>query len=73
MFYPAETATLERTVSGLLGEAPPGDVNAKAIIAPHAGYQYSGPTAAYAYRLLEGRAARTGASRLSAGYGVAVG
>jgi len=55
MFYPAETATLERAVSELLGEAPPGDVHAKAIIAPHAGYQYSGPTAAYAYRLLEHR------------------
>jgi AmmeMemoRadiSam system protein B len=55
MFYPADTATLERAVSELLGAAPPRDVNAKAIIAPHAGYQYSGPTAAHAYRLLEGR------------------
>jgi AmmeMemoRadiSam system protein B len=50
MFYPADTATLERAVSELLGAAPPRDVNAKAIIAPHAGYQYSGPTAAHAYR-----------------------
>jgi AmmeMemoRadiSam system protein B len=60
MFYPADTATLERAVSELLGAAPPRDVNAKAIIAPHAGYQYSGPTAAHAYRLLEGRRDRIG-------------
>ncbi len=57
-FYPAETATLERTVTELLAAAPAGDDDAKAIIAPHAGYQYSGPTAAHAYRLLEGRRER---------------
>jgi len=55
MFYPADTATLERTVAELLAAAPAADNGAKAIIAPHAGYQYSGPTAACAYRLLEGR------------------
>jgi AmmeMemoRadiSam system protein B len=53
MFYPAETAALERAVERLLASAPPGGDTPKAIIAPHAGYQYSGPTAAYAYRLLE--------------------
>ena len=55
MFYPAETATLERAVTDLLAAAPAGDAAAKAIIAPHAGYIYSGPTAAHAYRLLEHR------------------
>ena len=55
MFYPADTAVLERTVSELLAAAPAGSDGAKAIIAPHAGYQYSGVTAACAYRLLEGR------------------
>ena len=55
MFYPADTAALERAVARLLASAPPGNEVPKAIIAPHAGYQYSGPTAAYAYRLLEGR------------------
>ena len=54
LFYPAATATLEQTVTALLAAAPEGDRDAKAIIAPHAGYQYSGPTAACAYRLLEG-------------------
>ena len=55
MFYPADTAVLERTVSELLAAAPASSDGAKAIIAPHAGYQYSGLTAACAYRLLEGR------------------
>ena len=55
MFYPADTAALERAVARLLASAPPGNEVPKAIIAPHAGYQYSGPTAAYAYRLLEER------------------
>jgi AmmeMemoRadiSam system protein B len=58
MFYPAETATLERVVAELLAAAPPGDAGlegVKALIAPHAGYPYSGPTAAHAYRLLENR------------------
>ena len=55
MFYPAEAATLKSTVAELLAAAPTGASGAKAIIAPHAGYQYSGLTAAHAYRLLEGR------------------
>ncbi len=55
MFYPADAATLEGVVNELLAAASPGDEAAKALIAPHAGYVYSGPTAAQAYRLLEGR------------------
>lgn len=55
MFYPAERAALERAVTRLLASAPRGAGVPKAIIAPHAGYQYSGPTAACAYRLIEGR------------------
>ena len=58
MFYPAEPAALERAVARLLASAPVANGNPKAIIAPHAGYQYSGPTAACAYRLLEGRRER---------------
>ena len=57
LFYPAETRHLERTVAALLAAAPAHDIHAKAIIAPHAGYPYSGPTAAHAYRLLEARRA----------------
>ena len=58
MFYPSDRAALARTVLDLLAAAPAGDSDAKAIIAPHAGYPYSGPTAAHAYRLLESRRER---------------
>lgn len=55
MFYPADASTLRDTVEALLAAAPPAREAAKAIVAPHAGYQYSGPTAAHAYRLLRDR------------------
>lgn len=55
MFYPADAATLESAVTEMLAAVPAADGGAKAIIAPHAGYIYSGPTAAHAYRLLEPR------------------
>ena len=54
LFYPGDRQTLERTLTDLLGsaaDARPQRVP-KAIIAPHAGYVYSGPIAASAYRLL---------------------
>ncbi len=53
MFYPGSTAELSSTVEGLLREVPPFSGPApKAVIAPHAGYVYSGPTAAIAFRAL---------------------
>lgn len=53
LFYPAATAELAQTVNALLAAAPAERGAApKAIIAPHAGYIYSGPTAARAYALL---------------------
>ena len=55
LFYPADAAVLRRTVGELLAAAPTEPLDAKAIIAPHAGYRYSGLTAAHAYRLLESR------------------
>jgi AmmeMemoRadiSam system protein B len=53
MFYPADPATLAAEIDAFLAEAkpPPGPVP-KAIIAPHAGYVYSGPVAASAYASL---------------------
>jgi hypothetical protein len=48
MFYPAEPETLRRMIEGFLAAAEPGP-HPKAIIAPHAGYIYSGPVAACAY------------------------
>jgi MEMO1 family protein len=53
LFYPADRGTLARTVVDLIGSAAPHTPGVpKAIIAPHAGYIYSGPIAAAAYALL---------------------
>ena len=54
-FYPAEPADLERVVQRHLegAEAPASDLRPKALIAPHAGYVYSGPVAGTAYRALD--------------------
>ena len=53
-FYPADPTELLQTVKNLLASAKTPDGPApKAIIAPHAGYDYSGPVAASAYALLQ--------------------
>ena len=52
-FYPGNPAKLRRMVKNLLREAKaPAGSAPKAIIAPHAGYIYSGPVAASAYAQL---------------------
>jgi AmmeMemoRadiSam system protein B len=52
LFYPDDPRELKECVRSLLrGEFAPQD-RPKALIAPHAGYVYSGPTAAAAFRLL---------------------
>lgn len=65
-FYPADPVVLHNRIAGLLadaGVAPPGTgTPPKAIIAPHAGYVYSGPVAASAYARLA--AARGRISRI---------
>jgi AmmeMemoRadiSam system protein B len=53
-FYPADPVELRRSVEELLADARPTDTGEEpwvpeAIIAPHAGYVYSGPVAATAY------------------------
>ncbi len=49
-FYPGNPRQLEADIRGYLAEAGPAKGPApKAIIAPHAGYVYSGPVAAKAY------------------------
>ena len=54
MFYPADPVVLSKTVDELLAAvAPDADPPPKAIIAPHAGYVYSGPVAATAYARLQ--------------------
>lgn len=60
-FYPGEAATLAAEVQALLAEAavqrPATAMTPKALIAPHAGYLYSGPIAASAFDLLRPSAA----------------
>lgn len=55
-FYPGNPAELNAAVDRFLDAAPeqkiPGPLFA--LIVPHAGYEYSGPAAAYSYKLLKG-------------------
>ena len=57
MFYPGDPGALREEVDRLLGEAPRGGggVAPRALIAPHAGYVYSGPVAANAFCRVAGR------------------
>lgn len=55
LFYPSEATELRRDLAAMLAAAEPGAQGKpvpKAIIAPHAGYIYSGPVAAAAYARL---------------------
>ncbi|MFQ5582683.1 MAG: AmmeMemoRadiSam system protein B [Mariprofundaceae bacterium] len=54
-FYPAEANILTKMVDGFFSAVTPSEKprHPKALIAPHAGYIYSGPTAACAYALLD--------------------
>lgn len=56
MFYPGNKLILDREVGMLLDGAPVYPVHGRvvALIAPHAGYMYSGRTAAHGYSLLRG-------------------
>ncbi|MDE3090728.1 MAG: AmmeMemoRadiSam system protein B, partial [Chloroflexota bacterium] len=56
-WYPGSPDELQETVDGFLAHAEyfPTDDELIALISPHAGYPYSGQTAAYAYRQLEKR------------------
>ena len=51
-FYPADEVALEREISLYLESAPDASINktVRGIVAPHAGYMYSGGVAARAYR-----------------------
>lgn len=52
MFYPGDPKTLAHDVHALLSHTETPSLHPKAMIAPHAGYIYSGPVAASAYALL---------------------
>jgi AmmeMemoRadiSam system protein B len=59
-FYPVEAARLRAVVASCLAEtnAAPAERPPKAVIAPHAGYVYSGPVAGHAFAALGAAAAR---------------
>ncbi len=55
LFYPADRERLGRQIDALLAAGPAEKLEGlKALICPHAGYDYSGPVAATAFRLLSG-------------------
>jgi AmmeMemoRadiSam system protein B/AmmeMemoRadiSam system protein A len=51
-FYPDDPSELKHVLTGLLGDIKATGSPPKAIVAPHAGYIYSGPIAANAYSTL---------------------
>jgi len=53
MFYPDHPETLAAVVEGYLADAQQTDLRPKAIIAPHAGYEYSGPIAGSAFSAIK--------------------
>eukprot|EP00980_Cylindrotheca_fusiformis_P002106 scaffold473_cov132-Cylindrotheca_fusiformis.AAC.11 len=64
-WYSADKATLDETLTAFLQDAstttaPAPTSSLKAVICPHAGYSYSGPTAAYSYLPLQQELERNG-------------
>ena len=55
-WYPDQPEKLRGTVNGFLSNVEPQPIGEEVVglIAPHAGYSYSGQTAAYAYRQVKG-------------------
>ena len=58
-FYPSDPKALTAMIDDMLAHAassqPPINDPIIAVVAPHAGYQFSGPVAAYTYAALKGR------------------
>jgi hypothetical protein len=77
-FYPADKERLIQTVDGFISQAEKREVNGRliALIAPHAGYAFSGHVAGYTYRQLKGKDIKTviliGPSHHSAFNGVSI-
>ncbi|MBF0271470.1 MAG: AmmeMemoRadiSam system protein B [Magnetococcales bacterium] len=63
MFYPGDAPGLRSLVEGLLDQVPPVVQEPVAVVAPHAGFIYSGLTAAHAYKGLS-RASATAPRRV---------
>ncbi len=60
-WYTASRPGLEKELKGYLDAANPEKIDGQilAIIAPHAGYVYSGPVAAYGYKAIESKGIKT--------------
>jgi AmmeMemoRadiSam system protein B len=55
-FYPSDPSKLKKEIRKFLAQAhSQRDPEVTALIVPHAGYPYSGPVAAEAYKTVEGR------------------
>ncbi|MCX7598625.1 MAG: AmmeMemoRadiSam system protein B [Armatimonadetes bacterium] len=56
LFYPDDPQELRQTVTRCLDRAAPPPVSGRllALVVPHAGYQFSAPVAAFAYKLISG-------------------
>jgi len=56
-FYPSDPEVLGTTIDGLLAQARTRNLKGlRALVSPHAGYQYSGPVAASGFKQLQGLA-----------------
>ena len=56
-FYPSDPQVLGTTIDGLLAQAKSRNLKGlRALVSPHAGYQYSGPVAASGFKQLAGLA-----------------
>ena len=60
-FYPSSPEDLREEIESYLERVvvDRSDKEITALVAPHAGYRYSGPVAAYAYRQVQGKPYRT--------------
>lgn len=60
-WYPGEARALRALIDDFFARVPPQPLDGalRALIAPHAGYAYSGPTAAHAYKQVAGQSYRT--------------
>jgi len=60
-WYPRDKTELQGLIQSYLAAANPEDIEARpfAIICPHAGYQFSGPVAAYGFRAMRDKGIKT--------------
>jgi AmmeMemoRadiSam system protein B/AmmeMemoRadiSam system protein A len=56
LFYPQDRDELARTIDRFLAQAKKSPMaHLRGLVCPHAGYEFSGPVAAYGYKQLQGR------------------